>query len=59
MPDYCYVVKYKNYLGKTKILKDRVTGSIKEFYSYNSALRLKNWLQDKEYEDVRVELYRA
>lgn len=59
MPDHCYVVKYKNYLGKTKILRDRVTGSIKEFYSYNSALRLKNWLQDKEYEDVRVELYRA
>ena len=59
MPDHCYVVKYKNYLGKTKILKDRATGSIKEFYSYNSALRLKNWLQDKEYEDVRVELYRA
>ena len=46
MPDHCYVVKYKNYLGKTKILKDRLTGSIKEFYSYNSALRLKNWLQE-------------
>ena len=58
MPDHCYVFKYTNYLGKTKILKDKITGSVKEFYRYESALRLKNWLQDKNYENVRVEIYR-
>lgn len=41
MADHCYVVKYTNYLGQTKILKDKLTGSIREFYRYEFSLRVK------------------
>lgn len=59
MADHCYIVKYVNYLGKPKVLKDKLTGSVKEFYRYESALKLKNWFQDKGFEEVRVEIYRV
>lgn len=58
MGDSCYIVKYQTYLGKVKVLKDKVTGGYKEFYKYENALKLKNWLQDKGYE-AKVEIYRS
>jgi len=58
MPDCCYIVKYEDYLGHIRVLKDKLTGGIKEFYNYNTALKLKNWLQDKGFE-ARIEIYRT
>lgn len=57
MPDHCYIVKYADYLGHVRVLKDKFKGGIKEFYNYDTALKLKNWLQDRGFE-ARVEICR-
>ena len=49
-----YYIEYVSYTGKVKILQDKVYGGIKEFKNYNSALKLKNWLLDKGYEEVII-----
>lgn len=52
--DRTYCVEYTNYKGQSKIYRDKYTGSIKEYTRYDTALKLKNWFQDKGFENVRV-----
>ena len=55
MPIYkTYCIEYINYKGETKIYRDKLTGSIKEYVRYDNALKIKNWFLDKGFEEVRI-----
>ena len=55
MPIYkTYCIEYINCKGETKIYRDKLTGSIKEYVRYDNALKIKNWFLDKGFEEVRI-----
>jgi hypothetical protein len=49
-----YCIEYAIYTGQKRIFKDRLCGGIKEFNSYERALKMKNWFLDKGFEDVVI-----